>query len=263
MIPLRDLNPSRRRPFVTVALIAVNLVAFLYELALGPELQGFLQEAAFVPARLFEESLPAGAVAPEGLSVLVSMFLHGGWMHFLGNMLFLWVFGDNVEDRLGHLRYVVFYLACGYAAALAHAAANPASGLPAIGASGAIAGVLGAYLLLHPRAPIVTLIFLGFFITTTRVPAIVYLPLWFGIQFVSGLASLGAQTGTSGTGGVAWFAHIGGFVAGFVFLALLGGLRRPRRRPAPAGAPPPGVAPIERYRTGERGRTDERYRRRR
>jgi len=243
MIPLRDENPVERPPVVTWALIVANAVLFVYELTLGPDLGPFLQNAAFVPARALGEGGPG--VAGEGVSALLSMFLHGGWAHFLGNMLFLWVFGDNIEDRLGHLRYLVFYLGAGFAATFAHAFANPASILPAIGASGAIAGVLGAYLVLHPRAPIVTLVFLGFFITTTRIPAIVYLPIWFLIQFISGVASLGAQTAAE-AGGVAWFAHVGGFVAGPLLLLVLGGFaggRRPRPRAAP---------PRSRYRRSER-----------
>lgn len=246
MIPLRDVNPAGRRPYVTVALILVNTALFVYELSLGPQgLETFLFDSAFVPARLFGDG--AGGLGFATGSILLSMFLHGGWAHFLGNMLFLWVFGDNIEDELGHFRYVAFYLAAGYAAALAHAFANPASGLPAIGASGAIAGVLGAYLLLHPKAPIVTLVFLGFFITTVRVPAIVYLPIWFLIQFVSGVAALGATTAVE-SGGVAWFAHIGGFVAGPLLVFLL----RPRgRRPGPR---PRTLGEAGRYRTAERPR---------
>jgi len=216
---------------VTVTLIAINVVLFIYELSLGADLGPFLQQAAFVPARAFGPGGPG--VVGEGASVLLSMFLHGGWAHILGNMLFLWVFGDNVEDRLGHLRFAFFYVACGYAAALAHAAASPGSALPAIGASGAISGVLGAYLVLHPKAPVVTLIFLGFFFTTTRIPAFVYLPLWFLLQLVSGVASLSARTPGAEVGGVAFFAHVGGFVAGPALLWLLGGLKRP------PGPPPP------------------------
>lgn len=244
MIPLRDVNPAGRHPYVTVGFILVNAALFFYELSLGPQgLEAFLFDSAFVPARLFGEG--AGGLGFATGSILLSMFLHGGWMHFLGNMLFLWVFGDNIEDELGHLRFFVFYLGAGYAAALAHAFANPASGLPAIGASGAIAGVLGAYLLLHPKAPIVTLIFLGFFITTARVPAIVYLPIWFLIQLFSGVAALGASTAVE-TGGVAWFAHIGGFVAGPLLILLM----RPRGRHRGPGRPAAAVR--GRYRTEER-----------
>ena len=226
MIPLRDILPRRRRPVVTVALIAVNVVFFFYELALGPALPQFLMQAAFVPARAFEGPISVGHLGGEGLSALLSMFLHGGWLHLGGNMLYLWIFGDNIEDRLGHARFLLFYLLCGYAASFAHAFFNAGSMVPAIGASGAIAGVLGAYLLLHPGARIVSLIFLGFFFTTVEVPAIVFLPIWFLIQFFSGLASLG---GPENAGGVAWFAYIGGFVAGPLLLFLLESERRFRR----------------------------------
>ena len=231
MIPLRDSTPRRIFPVVTLALIAVNTLFFFYELSLGPGLEQFVMQAAFVPIRYLGDGFSVGDLAASAPSALLSMFLHGGWAHFLGNMLFLWIFGDNVEDRLGHLRYVLFYLAAGYAATAAHALAGPHSALPAIGASGAISGVLGAYLFLHPRARIVTLFFLGFFIQTVEVPALVYLPLWFLIQLVSGVASLGVPD--SQAGGVAFFAHIGGFVAGPLLLLLLGGGRKSsRRRPA-------------------------------
>jgi len=221
MLPLRDLNRSRRTPVVNYLLIAANTVCFLYELTLGARLEGFVMQAAFVPERFFA---PGGPGLPAELgSALVSMFLHGGWAHFLGNMLFLWIFGDNVEDRLGHLRYVVFYLLAGYAATFAHAFAAASSSVPAIGASGAISGVLGAYVVLYPRARIVTLVFLGFFIQTVELPALVYLPLWFLLQFLQGLAALGV--GAHDAGGVAWFAHIGGFIAGPLLLWLL----KPRR----------------------------------
>jgi rhomboid family protein len=225
VIPLRDILPRRRPPVVTVALIAVNVLFFFYELSLGPALPRFLMQAAFVPARAFS---PPVSIPGEGLSVLLSMFLHGGWLHLGGNMLYLWIFGDNIEDRLGHARFLLFYLLCGYAASLSHALFNAGSTMPAIGASGAIAGVLGAYLVLHPGARIVSLLFLGFFFTTVEVPAIVFLPIWFLIQFFSGLVSLGVA---QDTGGVAWFAHIGGFLAGPLLLFLLGGgSRRPPRR---------------------------------
>ncbi|HXO20449.1 MAG TPA: rhomboid family intramembrane serine protease, partial [Thermoanaerobaculia bacterium] len=222
MIPLRDLNPSRTLPVVTVTLIAVNVLLFFYELSLGPELQPFVMQAAFVPARY----LGGGPLAliPGFESALLSMFLHGGWAHIAGNMLFLWIFGDNVEDRLGHFRFLVFYLAAGFVATATQALVSPDSGVPQIGASGAISGVLGAYLFLFPRARVVTLLFLGFFVQLIRVPAMVFLPLWFLLQFFSGIASLGAP---SGQGGVAFFAHIGGFIAGPLLLLLLGGRRPP------------------------------------
>jgi membrane associated rhomboid family serine protease len=155
------------------------------------------------------------------------MFLHGGWAHLIGNMLYLWIFGDNVEDRLGHVKYVVFYLGCGWVATLVHGLSNPGSAIPSIGASGAIAGVLGAYLVLFPKARVVTLIPLGFFIRLTQLPALAVLGFWFVLQLFSGTASLGAKSAQ--TTGVAWWAHIGGFVAGLV----VGGVVRmvqPRRR---------------------------------
>ena len=224
MLPLRDLNPSRTAPVVNVLLIAVNVLMFLYELSLGPRLEGFLMAAAFVPARVFHGG---GGFGPAA-SALVSMFLHGGWGHLLGNMLFLWIFGDNVEDRLGHVRYLFFYLLCGYAATFAHAFFNASSRMPAIGASGAISGVLGAYLFLYPTARIVTVIWLFIFVRFIEIPALVYLPFWFLMQFLSGVQSLRAADPAM-AGGVAWFAHIGGFIAGPVLLLAFGGFRKRRK----------------------------------
>ncbi len=226
MIPLSDTQRRTGVPAVNILLIAINAVLFLYELSLGNRLEGFLFQSAFIPARLSEAPviLHLGAGLWSGL---LSMFLHGGWLHFLGNMLFLWIFGDNVEDRLGHGRYLIFYLLAGYAATFAHALANPASQIPAIGASGAISGVLGAYLFLHPKARIRTLVFIFIFFTTIEIPAIVFLPLWFLLQLGPGLASIG--NADAATAGVAWFAHIGGFVAGPILLLLLGGGRRRQR----------------------------------
>jgi membrane associated rhomboid family serine protease len=227
MIPLHDLNPSRTRPVVTILLIVTNILLFLYELSLGPAIRPFLLQAAFVPSRyMAPASLPAGFT-----SALLSMFLHGGWAHLLGNMLFLWIFGDNIEDRLGHFRFLVFYLLSGFAATAAQALVAPSSTVPLIGASGAISGVLGAYLFLYPRARIVSLVFLGIFVQIMQVPAIVFLPIWFLLQFFSGLASLGAHGAQAG--GVAFFAHIGGFVAGPLLLLLFGG-----RKPSPPAAHP-------------------------
>jgi membrane associated rhomboid family serine protease len=230
LIPIRDLNPRRTFPVVTILLIAANVLVFLFELSLGPRLERFLMAAAFIPARAFEEG--GGGLVPEATSALVSMFLHGGWMHLLGNMLFLWIFGDNVEDRLGHVRFLVFYILCGYAATFAHAFFNASSTMPAIGASGAISGVLGAYLFLFPNARIVTLVWLFIFIRFIEIPALVFLPFWFLMQFLSGVASLRA-TNPAAAEGVAWFAHIGGFIAGPLLLLLLGGKRRRRSAPPP------------------------------
>jgi membrane associated rhomboid family serine protease len=231
MIPIHDRNPRRTAPVVTVLLIAANALMFFYELSLGARIEGFLMSAAFVPARLFDGGVLTSTEIPEALrSALVSMFLHGGWGHLLGNMLFLWVFGDNVEDRLGHVRYLIFYVLAGYAATFAHAWFSPLSTVPAIGASGAISGVLGAYLFLHPKARIVTVVWFLFFIRFIEIPALVYLPIWFVLQVFSGVSSLRAAEAAAG--GVAWWAHIGGFIAGPVLLLLLGGGRR-RAEPEP------------------------------
>lgn len=231
MIPLRDINPSRTRPIVTYVLIGLNAVFFLYEVALGPRLHELLFQVAFIPSVFFsvEGGIVYGLVAGS-----ISMFLHGGWMHILGNMLYLWIFGDNVEDRLGHVRFVLFYLLTGWAATFAHAYASPESQLPAVGASGAVSGVLGAYLLLYPRARIVTAVFMLLFVQFIEVPALVFLPIWFLLQFFSGVVSLSAaSTGNVEAGGVAWFAHIGGFAAGAALVWLLGGFRGERRQPPP------------------------------
>jgi membrane associated rhomboid family serine protease len=233
VLPLRDDIPSETSPVVNYVLIGVNVVMFVYELMLGERLDAFLMQAAFVPSQL--------GAAGHGFEIhnaLLSMFLHGGWAHIGGNMLFLWIFGDNVEDRLGHLRYLIFYLGCGFVAAYAHALANPQSPVPAIGASGAIAGVLGAYLCLYPRARILSVVTLGFFLRTVAVPALVYLPFWFLLQLVSGVAAISRAGADATGGGVAFWAHIGGFLAGPVLLFVLGGFRR--RAPRPASPPPWG-----------------------
>ena len=219
MFPLRDSIPSERRPFVNVLIILACTIAFVHELSLGPYLERYLRAAAFVPERLFHPGAFGGGVALSLTSMVRSMFLHGGWMHLIGNMWFLWIFGDNVEDVLGHIWYGVFYLLCGVAAALTQAFADPASSVPMIGASGAIAGVLGAYLVWFPWARVRTAIFLGFFFTFADIPAPFYLLYWFAIQFVSGTLSLAAAGHNAG--GVAFFAHIGGFVAGATIAFML------------------------------------------
>jgi membrane associated rhomboid family serine protease len=228
MSPLRDNNPRRTVPVVTYVLIALNVLGFLWELSLGRNLDRAIFAAAFIPARFWI----TGYYASDLLSILISMFLHGGFMHIAGNMLYLWIFGDNVEDRLGHARYLVFYLLCGTLATFAHAFFSPASRVPAIGASGAIAGVLGAYLVLYPSARVTTIIPIFFFITIREIPAIIILGFWFVIQFLSGVGSLGVPAAQD-TGGVAFFAHIGGFIAGMILVFLFGGLNRPRRRQPP------------------------------
>lgn len=216
MIPLKDRNPTRRVPVVTVALIALNILAWLFELSLGERLEGFIAAFGLVPAHLTAvwsgEGVPLSATVP----LFTSIFLHGGWLHLLGNMLYLWVFGDNVEDKLGHGRFILFYLLCGLVASVLHVAMDPTSPVPTVGASGAVSGVLGAYLLLFPRARVLTLIPVFIFLQVAELPAIVVLGLWFVLQFVNGMVSLGMDT--AGMGGVAWWAHIGGFAAGMLLV---------------------------------------------
>jgi len=222
MLPLRDHNPIRTTPVINYLLIAVNVLMFFWEVSLGPNLERTLFNVAFIPARFWTP----GLIAFNVITIFVSMFLHGGLLHVGGNMLYLWIFGDNIEDRLGHFRYLVFYLACGFVATLSHAYVNPGSQVPSIGASGAIAGVLGAYLVLFPKAQVTTLIPIFFFITVRELPAVLILGFWFVLQFFSGVGSLGA---TQNTGGVAYFAHIGGFICGMILVALFGGMRRRRQ----------------------------------
>jgi membrane associated rhomboid family serine protease len=208
MIPLKDDIPSTRFPGVNTALIAVNCAVFLFEAGLGGGLQPMILRHGIVPARLLSDGLTGWH------TILTSMFIHGGWAHLIGNMLYLFIFGDNVEDAMGHARYLLFYLLCGTGAAWAHVFSGPGSAVPTVGASGAIAGVLGAYLVLYPRAGVLTLIPLGFFFRIVRVPAVVVLGFWIVLQVVLGLASLPSAQG--GHGGTAWFAHIGGFAAGLL-----------------------------------------------
>jgi membrane associated rhomboid family serine protease len=215
MIPLRDVIPSRTFPFFTVSFIVLNSLAFLFEQSLPTrELEQFLHIYGVVPARF------------DAASVFTSMFLHAGWMHFLFNMLFLWIFGDNVEDRLGHARFVVFYLLCGVAAALAHVYMNPASRIPTIGASGAIAGVMGAYFVLYPNSRVLALVPLFIVFEVIEVPAILFLGIWFLMQFFYGVGSMAFRTGAEAGGGVAFWAHIAGFVAGVAGVLVL---RKPSR----------------------------------
>lgn len=227
MVPLRDDNPTRSTAFVTYSLMVVNIVVFLYELSLPPRgLEAFFDSWAVVPvqltATLFRGS-SATEIPPEWVTLFTSQFLHGGFLHIAGNMLFLWVFGNNVEDCLGHVKFLLFYLSCGALAVLAQWAFSINSAIPSLGASGAIAGVLGAYILRYPRAQILTLIPLGFFFWTMRLPAYFFLGWWFFQQTLYGVASIGTKTNIGmESGGVAYWAHIGGFVAGFILAPLLG-----------------------------------------
>jgi membrane associated rhomboid family serine protease len=217
VIPLRDDNPSFRPQIVTVSFIVMCVLVWLWQLSFGAQGgQRIVYALGVVPASLLgKQQLPPelSLVAPW-MTVFTSMFMHGGWMHLIGNMLYLWVFGDNVEDSMGHGRFVVFYLLCGVAAVLAQALPDPSSTIPMVGASGAISGVLGAYLLLYPHARVLVAIPLGFFLHTMRIPAGLVLVLWFGLQLLSNVMA------QPGQGGVAFRAHIGGFIAGMVLIPI-------------------------------------------
>jgi len=216
MIPLRDANPSKTLPFVTIILIIVNVVIFLFELSLGTKLNEFLDDFALIPANYFYLG-DQGIFASIGrfYPFITSQFLHGGWLHIIGNMWFLWIFGDNIEDHFGHTRFLFFYLLSGVVAGLAHVYTNQASLDPTVGASGAIAGVMGAYTILYPRAKVLTFFF---FIRFIKLPAFIFMGVWIVIQFLSGAVSHLAGTSSSG---VAWWAHIGGFVIGVVLVLLI------------------------------------------
>jgi membrane associated rhomboid family serine protease len=228
MFPLKDDVPSRSIPVITLTLIALNVLAFLYQVSLGLSgdpaaaraAQAIVFEFGATPCRLTGVCPPDDLPNPV-LTIFTSMFLHGGLFHIGGNMLYLWIFGDNVEDTLGHGRFLGFYLVSGVAAAVAQTLVAPASRVPMIGASGAVSGVLGAYLFLFPHASVLTLVTFGFFIRFVHIPAVIVLGFWIVVQFLNGFLSVGAGDG----GGVAWFAHIGGFAAGVVLLFLV----RPRR----------------------------------
>ena len=217
MIPLRDTQPSYSTPVVTIGIIVINVLVFLYQVSLNDyELNHFIQRFAIIPDRL------------QYGDILTAMFMHGGWMHLIGNMWFLWIYGDNVEDVLGHGKYLAFYLLCGFAAGLVHVYLAPYSRVPTLGASGAIAGVMGAYLIKFPHSKIITLVPLFIFLTTMEIPAVIMLIYWFVIQVFSGVGSIGYSNVSKG--GVAWFAHIGGFLAGMFLIWVMGTRERFRMR---------------------------------
>ena len=216
MIPLRDENPTTLTPVVTVALIALNCLVFLYQAMLGPSEEAFVLTFAAIPAELFGQGAMArDAAIPPWLTIFTSMFLHANILHLGGNMLYLWIFGNNIEDVMGHGRFLVFFLLIGAVAAFSHAVTAPSSTVPMIGASGAISGVLGAYVLLFPHARVEVLIPIGFFPYIVQVPAVVVLGLWIVVQIVNAVFDLGGVGG-----GVAWFAHVGGFFAGLTLINL-------------------------------------------
>jgi len=219
MLPLSDSVRTRRPPVVNLTLIALNVLVFLYELSLGPRLDLLLDRYGIIPARIMAALADApGANRWVLVTLITATFLHAGWLHLVGNMLFLWIFGDNVEDRLGHATYLFFYLTCGILANLAEAYALPGSTVPGIGASGAIAGVLGAYFITYPGATISVALPVFFLFSVVDVPALIMIGMWFISQFFSGVASLGAP---QQSGGIAWWAHVGGFLAGMALMTIL------------------------------------------
>jgi membrane associated rhomboid family serine protease len=226
VFPIDDNNPTRSTPYVTYGLIAINIMVFIHELSLTPpELEAFFRLYAVVPKELTASlvGISVNQPVPELLTLVTSQFLHGGFAHIFGNMLFLWVFGNNIEERLGPLKYLIFYISCGISAALCQWFFSMQSLIPSLGASGAIAGVLGAYILRFPDARIRTLVFLGPLITFPDIPAIFFLGIWFVQQALYGIASLNVPTNIGmESGGVAYWAHIGGFVFGAILGPMLG-----------------------------------------
>ena len=214
MFPYKDDNPSSTFPIVTVSIIVLNTVVFMLQMLNGADGKQIVYAYGAIPYNIV--TMQTTQPIHPALTLFTSMFMHGGIFHIFGNMLYLWIFGNNIEDRLGHFRFILFYLFCGIAAAMSHALLTPSSTVPMIGASGAISGVLGAYLLLFPYARVHTIIFLGFFVQTIRIPALIVIGFWAIIQLLSGLTAQGIQS----QGGIAWFAHVGGFVAGLVTIKL-------------------------------------------
>ncbi|MCC6365929.1 MAG: rhomboid family intramembrane serine protease [Bryobacterales bacterium] len=217
MIPLRDTQPSYTTPIVTIGIIIVNFVVFFFELSLDPFSRNELISVFGIVPRHFQY-----------VDLLTSMFLHGGWMHVIGNMWFLWIYGDNVEDILGHGKYLLFYLICGVAAGVVHVLFNAGSRMPTIGASGAIAGIMGAYLAKFPRSRILMLVPIIIFFTTFELPAVFVLIYWFLLQIFSGVGEIGYSSASQG--GVAWFAHVGGFLTGYLLIRVFKTRDRFRRR---------------------------------
>lgn len=232
MVPIRDNNPIQIVPIVTYTLIAINIILFIYQLSLGNALEAFFRQWAVVPQllTLSFQGEPTGLPHPAWITLITSQFLHGGILHIGGNMLFLWIFGNNIEDKLGHFKFILFYLTCGILAGLSQWFFSALSPVPSLGASGAIAGVMGAYVLRFPKAEIVTLIPLGFFFWTIRIPAIFFLGFWFAQQAFFSIMSLDTPTAVGmAEGGIAYWAHAGGFVFGIILGPLLG-LFSDRRR---------------------------------
>jgi membrane associated rhomboid family serine protease len=218
VIPIRDTIKSREYPLLNVTIILINTLAFFYQLSLGRGLDAFILHYGLVPATFTLSAKWDIDPLTRYLPFFTSMFLHGGWIHFLSNMWYLWIFGDNVEDRLGHVRYLIFYLLCGFMAGYIQYLIYPLSTIPMIGASGAIAGILGAYLALFPRSTVVTLVPIFIFLTLVEIPAVIFLVLWFFMQFLNGAIAITLVSQV--TGGIAWWAHIGGFLTGFFLVHI-------------------------------------------
>ncbi len=217
MIPIRDQIPTRRVPVVTYLLIALNIIVFIFQYLAGPNQEALVYQFALIPA-----NFQNGITITNIMDIFTSMFMHGGWAHLGGNMLYLWIFGDNVEDSMGSVKFLLFYLAGGFIASVTHILSNPGSSVPTVGASGAIAAVLGAYLILYPSSRVLTFIPIGFFMRLTAIPASIVLGFWFILQLFNGVLALGAAD----VGGVAFWAHIGGFVTGLLLAKLLSNQRR-------------------------------------
>ncbi len=219
MIPVKDRNPSNTFPYVTIGIIVINISIFLHELSLGSDLGVFIKQYGIVPANVTHYFQTSDLTfSSTFLPFISSTFLHGGFIHLIGNMWFLWIFGDNIEDKLGHFRFFGFYILCGIIASSVHVFFNRMSEIPCIGASGAIAAVLGAYMVTFPRARVITVIPIFFFLQIIELPAIIVLGFWFFIQFFNGAISITASTSDNG---VAWWAHIGGFISGIILFYII------------------------------------------
>lgn len=214
MIPLRHTQPGSTPPTVNRGLVVANILVFVAQILLGPKTERIIQTFGYIPARLVDPAAFGYQPWEVAITLVASLFLHGGFVHLFGNLIYLWVFGGAIEDVMGHMKYFFFYLACGAAGSLTHTVLFPTSAIPSIGASGSIAGLLGAFLILRPRAQIVTLFPLVVYWAMAEIPALVFLPVWFGMQFFNGFLSIEAARRTQEVAGIAWWAHIGGFLFG-------------------------------------------------
>lgn len=230
MIPLRHTHVPKHPPLVNRGLVAANVIVFFGQLMLGPHTERLIQTFGFIPARFLHPAAHDYALWEVAVTLVSSLFLHGGFVHLAGNLIYLWVFGGAIEDAMGHIRFFFFYIACGAAGSLTHTVLFPGSVIPSIGASGSIAGLLGAFLILRPHAHIVTLFPLVVYWAMAEIPAVLFLPVWFGMQFFNGFLALQAARGTQEVAGVAWWAHVGGFVFGAVVAAILAAARSSRRK---------------------------------